>query len=385
MAQANSIVRTFIVPVFNGLRYLPAFWESLRPSLLPGSEIIIIDDASNENVSATFPASSPDVPVLTLRNDRSAGYAATVNRAMREAQGNVFFHLNTDLILQNETCLNLEKSVVNSPDVGIAGAKLIFPQTGTLQHIGIAFTKFTKFHFFMNMRPDHPLAMKSRTVQATTGAALCFRRDVYNKLGPMDEELYNCNEDVDYCLRAAEHGLSSVVEANAIAYHWESQSGYARFVRLAENEATFWGKWRDRINPDIGLYIAEGLSWLFDQNPQAKDRPFSILNLSKGATDRVVADTLRQFLPRVADDPEFDYRQLNNSSNSYFLPMILPYSMILHARPFIYITDDFLELAKNNYWFQRRRERVGDELVVDHLGNSRWTSEMTGGVDGGGQ
>jgi GT2 family glycosyltransferase len=345
------------------------------PNLDPSFELILVDDASTEDVLSTLPSLPPNIQVTTLSNPAPLGYAPSVNRAMLLASGEYIIHLNTDLILRPDTIRNLLSTLSSNPRVGLVGAKLVYPQTGLTQHIGMAFSDCNKFHIFHQLPHDHTLASRSREVQATTGAILGFSKALYQTLGPMDSSLYNCNEDVDYCLRAKKAGYSNFVNAKAWAYHWESQSGYARFVRAIENEALFWGKWLTTINPDITGYMRESLELMLRTSSIDLAR-FQILNLSKGANDRYLISTLLEAAGHSLRLPVLNFLQVNNPSSCYWLPMILPFSLILSPSPFVYIVDSYHDLTENYYWFKSRLSLVGEEIIADHTGCFLLTSEL---------
>ena len=44
-----------IVPIFNGVAFLPAFFESLDAALPHGSQVILVDDGSTEPIWDTVP------------------------------------------------------------------------------------------------------------------------------------------------------------------------------------------------------------------------------------------------------------------------------------------------------------------------------------------
>ena len=374
--MAPHITASLIVPIFNGQRYLPQFWESLQASLQSDYELIVVNDASNEDVLATIPSFPMAAAVTTLINEAPLGYAPSVNRAMTQAAGEYLIHLNTDLILLPSTLRQILSALATRARVGVVGAKLVYPQTGLTQHVGMAFSDCNKFHFLHYLPQSHPLVSMSREVQATTGAILGFRRSLYEALGPMDESLYNCNEDIDYCLRARRAGYSIMVDAKAVAYHWEGQSGHARFVRAIENEAIFWGKWLKAISPDLHLYIKESIEHLLRGAAAPDLATATVINLSKGNADRYVLEAISSLLGSRRPLSEMKFLQVNNPDSRYWLPLLLPYSLLRFPSPFVYVVDCYRSLAENYYWFTKRMDLVGNEVVVDHTGCVLLSSDL---------
>ena len=214
-----------IVPIFNGIAFLPSFFESLRSALPDRSQLILVDDGSTEPVFHTVPEMPKISEILRLRNSRNLGYSVAVNRGFDAAKGDIIIQLNTDLILDSSSITAMIDLIEHESNVGIVGSKLIFPTTGLVQHIGMAFGNNTKPHVYFDLPSSHPLCKKTRECQITTGATVAMTRSVLEKVGPLDERYFNHNEDIDHCLKARRCGFRNFACAESVAYHWESQSG----------------------------------------------------------------------------------------------------------------------------------------------------------------
>jgi O-antigen biosynthesis protein len=125
------------------------------------------------------------------------------------------------------------------PDVGAAGARLLYPD-GRLQHCGVVIgVGGAADHLLAGLDGSEPgylnMAVASRECAAVTGACLATRHDVFDALGGFDETLGVDLNDIDYCLRAQREGLRVLYEANAELIHHESPSrgfaGGARDIR----------------------------------------------------------------------------------------------------------------------------------------------------------
>jgi hypothetical protein len=65
----------------------------------------------------------------------------------------------------------------------------------------------------------------TRALSMVTGACLAIRREVYLEIGGLDEENFRVAfNDVDLCLRAADHGYRVVWTPHAELFHFESAS-----------------------------------------------------------------------------------------------------------------------------------------------------------------
>ncbi|HEV2755570.1 MAG TPA: glycosyltransferase [Actinomycetota bacterium] len=364
-----------IVPVFNGIRYLPEFFESLAAALPEDSEVILVDDASTEAVYDTFPERLGGAPVVRLRNERNLGCAAAKNRGFQVATGDVLIHLNSDLVLDSRCLTAMVDVIARRDDVGIVGSKLVFPTTGLVQHVGMTFGNHTTHHVYFELPADHPLSNKSRDVQITTGATVAMSRRVLGRIGLLGESYFNHSDDTDHCLRAVREGYRNVVAAESVAYHWESVSGPTRFARIRQSEALFWATWGSHFAVDLDRFVDEALDHLVDAIPGIETTPFEILNLSRGADDAIVLDCLSRRWPSSRQRVRH-YRQMNNASDRLWLPILLPHWIAREPAPFIYLVDHYRELEENARWFEMRRATVEHELVVDLTGVALLTSDV---------
>lgn len=364
-----------IVPIFNGVAYLSSFFESLRVALPEGSELILVDDGSTEPVFDVIPDFDATIEVSRLSNGSNLGYCVAVNRGFRSATGDIIVQLNTDLVLDPHCITAMIDLIQDQRDIGIVGSKLVFPTTGLVQHMGMAFGHYSTIPIYLALPPTHPLCQRTREVQIMAGATVGMTRQVWDRIGPLDERYFNSSEDIDHCLRASQEGLRNFVCAESVAHHWESLSGPARYARIESSDALFWSTWGSRYEVDLGKFVDEALDHVFGQAPGLETTPFEILNLSRGANDSIVVESLARRWPGI-DQRVRSFRQMNNSSESLWLPLILPHWVGAEPRPFIYLVDHYRDLKENVLWFETRHRLVGDELVVDLNAVALHTSEI---------
>ena len=117
------------------------------------------------------------------------------------------------------------------PDVGIVGAKLLFPDE-QVQHAGMVlgpegFVHLYRFAGKNDLGYCGQLALP-RTLLAVTGACVAIRRAVFLEVGGLDEvNLPVTFNDVDLCLRLGDHGYRVVWTPFAELFHLECASGGA--------------------------------------------------------------------------------------------------------------------------------------------------------------
>jgi len=355
-----------VVPVYNGGAYLPAFFESLAAAAVDDMQLIIVDDGSTEAVGPVFPDGAPYADIRVVSNATNLGYAAAVNRGFALADGEIIVELNTDLLLAPDCLHALIRGLDLKPRAGIAGSKLVFPTTGRIQHVGMAFGRWTRRHIFFDMPADHPLC-RTRKLQMMTGAVAALTRPVLDRLGPLDERYYNYNEDVDHCLRAGRLGLENWLFADSVAHHWVSQSGHARFAGMREAEALFWSNWGEERSVDLGEFVGEAIEYILSVRPEAAGFPFVPLDLTRSADHVILLDQIERFWPG-AGSRTLSRRTRPEGDGSLRLPMLLPHWTVRSPVPFIYLVDRLCDLTENRLWFETRLGLVDEEILLDTTG-----------------
>lgn len=367
-----------VVPIYNGLQHLDAFFESLAAALPPGAQVIIVDDASTEPVLDVVPELPGAETVIHVRNQTNLGNAGSLNRGFAEASGDIVIQLNSDLVL-DANCIQAMVETIEreGEDLGIVGSKIVYPTTGRTQSVGMGFGYHSKRHVFRHLPEDHPLCCRSRQVQIVTGATVAMTRRVLDLLGPLDDQLYNHNLDLDHCLRALKHGLHNYVCVDSVAYHWRNRSGAIRYARVEAAEAAFWGKWGGRYRVDLGRFFDEAIDHLLSEFPHLERTPFEILNLSRSADQEIALERLEDRWSDIGGKIR-NFRQMSNDSKRLWLPLLVPNWVIHEPTPFIYLVDSHRELEENAMWFARRSNVVCEEIVVDLSASVFTTSEFFG-------
>ena len=158
--------------------------------------------------------------------DRTFNFARTMNRAAVDADGELLLLLNDDVTPIAPDWLSDMTAWFADPRIGIVGARLLYPDR-TIQHAGVAIGMGGLcWHSFQNLDdgPDLPIrAALPQQLLAVTGACCLVRRDLWMRLGGMDESYPSAFNDVDLCLRAAEAGFETVL-SDATLFHEESRT-----------------------------------------------------------------------------------------------------------------------------------------------------------------
>lgn len=222
---------SIIVPTRDRAGLLRACVEGvLSRTDYPNLELLIVDNGSVEPATkALFEQLGADPRVRVIPDPAPFNYSRLNNLAARQARGEVLVLLNNDIDVIGPGWLRELVGQAMRPDVGAAGARLLFAD-GRVQHAGIALGVggvASYYHPFVERqaRGYRDALVLVREVSAVTGACLALRREVYERVGGLEEEhLAVAFNDVDLCLKIREAGLRIVVTPFAELHHYESAS-----------------------------------------------------------------------------------------------------------------------------------------------------------------
>jgi len=214
----------------------------------PHFEILGVDNGSGAATAQTMrELEQRDARVRFVRYDAPFNYSAINNYAARQARGAHLLFLNNDTQVINPEWLRALLEHSQRAEVGVVGAKLLYPDN-TIQHAGviIGLGGVAGHSHLLSPGNHHGYFSRPQLIQnlsAVTFACAMTRRDVFEQLGGLNEtDLGIAYNDVDYCLRAREAGYLVVYTPYAQLYHHESKSrGYeadaGKRQRLAKETA----------------------------------------------------------------------------------------------------------------------------------------------------
>jgi glycosyltransferase involved in cell wall biosynthesis len=238
--QGTPLV-SIVIPNRDKLEFLQPCIESLlAKTAYRAFEILVVDNQSQDpDVLDYYAALQESLPtqVRILSYDAAFNFSAQCNLGVSEARGEYVLLLNNDTEVVQPEWLERMLAHAQREEVGIVGAKLVFPETGLVQHAGIVLGSGTDFlsvagHYGVNQRMDDAGYMQrlqcDMSMSAVTGACMLVRRALYQQVGGYNEELGVLYNDVDFCLRVAQQGSSIVWTPYALMVHHHGQSVNAR-------------------------------------------------------------------------------------------------------------------------------------------------------------
>lgn len=257
-----------VVPTIERFDLVRAFERSYSETAPPEEPAVFVvmgpDDGTADFLASRQLASRP---YTVHRPARVLAFAEAINQGVKAGlEANPFCDVvivgNDDIVLQPGWYEALAEAIEGGMD--IVGAKLLYPPgrdalpdaPRKIQHFGKWFTlDFFPFHVLRGMPETHEKAAGVMFCPDVTFAWAAVRREVWEKLGGLDEGYHGGFEDDDFCLRAKELGCLIGVHSGFLALHRESATTGQDNENKARQWARFSQEWVEsgRIQWPLGM------------------------------------------------------------------------------------------------------------------------------------
>ena len=220
----------------------------------PGPCLESLAPQVDELVLVANPGGSPSAPdgTLLLRNERTQGFGANINRGVAATHSPFVVASNPDIHAEPGAIATLREFAESHPRCGIAGPELRYPDgrrqpsrrsfptvRGTLVRrtplrLLLHPERSQRRHYLLDEQPDEP-ALSDWLL----GAFLFLRREMLDELGGLDEGYRLYGDDIDLAYRARQAGWDRWYVPAAVAIHDHQAVTDRRFL----TRRTLW-HWR---------------------------------------------------------------------------------------------------------------------------------------------
>jgi GT2 family glycosyltransferase/glycosyltransferase involved in cell wall biosynthesis len=178
-------------------------------------------------------------------------FAEKINLGCSVATGEYLLLLNddTEVISPNPVSRMLEIGQI--PEVAVTGCLLTFPD-GRMQHAGIIMSGDGPYHCWSHCDSEEKgyfgSTLVPRNFSAVTASVVLIRASVFRDLGGFDTQFPMTFNDVDFCLRAIEHGYRVAWTPYAHWTHFENAS--LQRVGNPVGQDLFDSRWQEKYRVD---------------------------------------------------------------------------------------------------------------------------------------
>ncbi len=224
-AASPPVPATSVAAVVLNYRTPDQTWlavRSLQASFAPPARIVVVDNGSGDASVPRLRESLGDVELI--ENPVNLGFSDGCNAGIRAAldrHPDFVLLVNSDAVLAPDAIGALLARIESDASIGIAAPRLLSrEEPGWIASSGIYYSRRTARmrQIGSGQRASEPAAAASE-MDAVSGCVMLIRREVFEQIGLFDPAYFFSFEDIDFCLRAADRGLRSVVVTEAVAYH----------------------------------------------------------------------------------------------------------------------------------------------------------------------
>lgn len=271
---------------WNGAKYVPFLFDSLRKQSFKNWELLVIDNNSTDGMVEAMKKELVNFSVQheLVENKTNLGFAGGHNMAFKKTNGEYILMLNQDMYLASDcfeklvACLDTHSSIaVVSPrlmkwNFVESEKNLVNSFTDQIDTLGL--------HVYRNRRVVEQYAgqqwevVKNKLpnlnvlrVFGVSGALPVFRRSALQEVvfpeerAVFDQSYHAYKEDVDLAFRMAACGLQAAILLDAVAYHDRSAAGPKQNSDKAaisnKKEQSQWVKYHSYKNHLMTLYKNE--------------------------------------------------------------------------------------------------------------------------------
>lgn len=207
---------------WNGADLTIACIESLLCGILIPDHIIVVDNASSDGSADMIETKYQQVQII--RNTKNLGFAGGNNIGIQQLikqDVDYIWVLNNDTEI-DENCLDeLVKFMDGEPNVSGCCGKILYDNPhDKIWYAGATLNNYTlKSKHRGEMETDKGQYNDPNTTPFITGCCMFVRKSAWECTGGFDEQFFAYSEDLDWCLRARNLGLTLRYVSQSIIYH----------------------------------------------------------------------------------------------------------------------------------------------------------------------
>src|SRR5580693_9129103 len=205
-----------IVPVWNGRELLERLLSSLALQTRRAEELLVVDNGSSDGA----PELARQRGARVIAMGRNAGFAAAVNRGIRESRAEWIAILNSDVELAPDYFATLAAARAAGANPWFATGKILSAASpGRIDGTFDAVCRGGAAWRIGDGRPDGPPFAEPRRIASAPWTAALFRAELFRRVGLLEERFESYLEDVDFGMRCAAQGIGGIYEPAAVAWH----------------------------------------------------------------------------------------------------------------------------------------------------------------------
>lgn len=202
----------------------------LDKTTYPNYEIIVVENNSQTDSIFKYyeTLKKYDNVKVVYYKEKGFNYSKINNFGEEYVTGDYVLLLNNDTEVITKDWLEEMVSLCQREEVGIVGAKLLYPDD-TVQHAGVVVGLGGIAGHINKLIDKDDIGYFSRAwvvnnYSAVTAACMLVKKSVFDEVGGLDETLAVAFNDIDFCMKVRDKGYLVIYTPYARLYHYESKS-----------------------------------------------------------------------------------------------------------------------------------------------------------------
>ena len=257
-----------IIVTFNSASTIPGCLQALRDHAPAAAEIVVVDNASQDDTATVIARDWPSVTLVRLPSN--LGFAAANNRGIRATTGDRLLLVNPAAMVTPQAVARLMAALDDDPAVAIAGPRLVDGDGLVELSFGPQISPWGEAWQKLRVRglernwPLIAAAVERETQRPqypdwVSGACWLARRSVLEAVGLFDERFFLYTEDVDLCARVRIAGHRVAFVPAAVVRHTRGASRAtardAAEEHYRRSQVAFYEKHHPRWAPLLRRYL----------------------------------------------------------------------------------------------------------------------------------
>jgi len=219
-------VRTAVVILnWNGRKYLEQFLPPLIQYSSVEAEIIVADNASNDDSITFLEMNFPSIRII--RNPSNEGFARGYNLALKQVEADYYILLNSDIEVTPDWIHPVIGMMEKDPSIAACQPKIrSYIDRSKFEYAGAAGGFIDKYGYpfcrgrmFQSLEEDLGQYDDAIEIFWATGACMFVRADLFHQTGGLDEDFFAHMEEIDLCWRLKNLGYKIMYCPQSVVYH----------------------------------------------------------------------------------------------------------------------------------------------------------------------
>jgi GT2 family glycosyltransferase len=210
---------------WNGKHFLEKFLPSIIASTYKNFQIIVADNASNDDSISFLKEKYPQIKILVSKLNE--GFAKGYNTALKQVTADYYVLLNSDVAVIPTWIEPIIGLMQADKSIGACQPKILsYDRQHEFEYAGASGGfidtvgyPFARGRVFETCEKDEGQYNNATQVFWATGAAMFVRSNVFHELQGFDEYFFAHQEEIDLCWRMQRAAYKIFVEPSSVVYH----------------------------------------------------------------------------------------------------------------------------------------------------------------------